>query len=194
MIEDDQALLAEWKYQGYTYDEIQEAFAKRGRHLSVRQLKYDMAALRKAWAEIRIKSIDGMVQEELARIQAMESLAWKKFYACTSTKNKETIEQAVPIGDDDGEPHLFWQDRKRIVVTEDSREDEKFWWKEINKLHEERRKLLGMYRTKIDVNAQVAHVVKGYVSWSPKGWDDQPAIESNVVQDGEYSELTDGDD
>jgi hypothetical protein len=193
----DQQVMVRMKHEGRTYEEIQE-FLKvhHGRNLSLRQLKYDMKKLRTRWAKQNMKELSGMVAEELARIEAMEGMAWKKFYACTGTRNKETIEQAVPmVKNEDGimVPDLgIWAAKKRVMVSEDSSEDERFWWGQVTYFQEERRKLLGLYRTKIEFKGEMAHKVKGYVGWTPQEWDAANQIEGEVAIEGQFEETDNG--
>jgi len=197
----DAKVLVEMIHQGLTYEDVQTFLYKTtGRKLSVRQLKYDMQAVRTRWAKQNMDELSKMHREELARLTAMEQLAWRKFYSCTGTRNKETIEQSVPMVKDEESGRMVpdygvWEGKKKVVVHEDSTEDERFWWGQIMLVQEKRRQLLGLYKTRIEVNGTIGHEVKGYVGWTPASWDD-PSAKPEVVDviEGDYRKLTDGSD
>lgn len=196
-------LLVELKHQGRTYEEARKIIKeKHGRELSVRQLKYDMREMRDIWAKQNVEEITQMRNEEIARVDAMERLAWQKFYACTGKHNRETIEQSGVVDKDaEGKPIRLkgeWEGRKRVIVTEDSTTDERFWWGQIMEVQRERRRLLRLYQTNVVIDANVTHAVKGYVGWSPAEWDAAqeeardkprgPEAGKSIVIDGHFQE------
>ena len=184
-------MMVSLKHQGWTYESILDEIERlSGRRLTVRQLRYDMAQVREDWASQNARQLTSMMNEELARIEAMEGIAWKNYYNSSGKKRKENLEEAIPMIKDDPDGPLRpdegnWTAMKRTTSVEDSTDDQRFWWTEITKLHEERRKLQGLYTKRISVESKVTHKVKGYVSWSPSGWD-------NAIEGGAVGQLEDG--
>ncbi len=163
----DRALIAEMKFRGMKDEEIVEELQKiTGTDVSRRQITYDVNKMRKEWQQSVQANFGAVMQREIERIDATESLIWQTMRDnAADGKTRHTIQK--------GE-----RGEVEISTVEKAGVDPRFI-AQILRCQEERRKLLGLYSPQqVDIHHEV--FVKGYVGVSPDDWPD--VIEGTVIR------------
>lgn len=137
-------------------------------HISRSQVTRDIGKLRDEWAEQRVDNMDFLVNRELARLDHLEARLWEVL-GISEKHRKEIIRSNAGDSEKD--------------IVEDLPPNPAIFDKIIS-VQKERRKLLGLYSTAVNLVQNIE--VKGYEVVSPDDWDDGRVVE------GSFSKLADG--
>lgn len=192
----DRALVATWLLQGYEQQEIADRlFEATGLRLSREQIKYDISKIRRDWMQKQESSYDALVNQELARLDALEAELWRAMRESAASKERRTIEEiARKVKDaaelDDTQYNLFVD---RVSTTIEKGQVNPAFFTQIMEVQKERRRLLGLYpatRMGLDIHKREEIIIKGYgrapqtgLIVSPDDWPDADVVE------GEFNEV-----
>lgn len=175
-LERDRARVLEMKLRGYTYEEIRQAlYNDFGTEVSLDQVKYDAKQIKAQMQEIHAKEMKTVLATEIERMNVLEREAWTQYRAAITigVKRGETIEYSK----DSDEPV------RRYERSDDDPSQAQFWFRQIRSIQMDRRKLLGMYVLRVDVNKRSEINTKHYVSFNPAT--DWPQLDSGPVVEGQ---------
>ena len=157
---------------------IKEEF---GYELTGAQLRLDIDAIQLGWIASANLNYDLMMNQELARLDALETELWKQLRKSAEPKVREVIDRLPrKIAEELTEEEVGYIIAK-VQSTKESGAINPVYFSRIIDVQKERRKLLGMYapkHTKVDLVHTVN--VKGYNIVSPDDWDD--AIEGKTIE------------
>lgn len=181
-LERDRARVLEMKLRGHTYEEIRQAlFREFGTEVSLDQVKYDAKQIKSQMKKIHAKEMKTVLATELERLNVLEREAWTQYRTSLTigVRRGETIEYAK----DSEEPS------RRYERSDDDPSQAQFWFRQIRSIQMDRRKLLGMYVLRVDVNKRSEINTKHYVSFNPvTDWPQLPGgdvIDGKIVDDEE---------
>lgn len=197
-IKRDRALIANWAAQQYNSDEMaQLLFQECGYKISSRQIRTDLRVVRKNWLEKQHDNYQLLINEELARCDALEREAWEAWRESRDGDEEilviEDLAKAVEISVRKGED--FERFNQRIKRTIKPKAPAVAFLQMIHAVQQDRRKLLGLYapgQLGVNINTRSEyHIIKSYKNVSPDDWD-EPEMDQDGVIEGEL--LPSGDE
>jgi len=173
------AVITHANLKGITSEEISELFfGQTGRSLEPRTIRMILMEQREKWQmEIR-RDTERFFNMELERINMMENEAWARYHSLGGYRRRKDVTQDVVGGEGDT------LSTTRVEEVDDPEMALK-WFREIEKLQRERRKLLNLEK-QINFTQNNLYAVKGYAGWTPDAWPDAPAISDGNTIDGFY--------
>ncbi len=155
---------------------IKEEF---GVELSMKSLNNDIDQIQMSWIATANLNYDMMINQELARLDALETELWKQLRKSAEPKVKEVIDR-LPMRGELTEEDIDYIISK-VQSTKESGAVNPVYFNRIIDVQKERRRLLGMYAPKkIEMDMRHTVNVKGYDIVSPDDWDD--VIEGKVIE------------
>ena len=185
--------ISELLLQHYTKSEIIEAISQEfGVTLTRRQLDADVQRIQSSWISSMNINYDLMINQELARLDSLESELWRQLRKSSEPKVREIIDRLPDTIKDGLSKENVEYIISRVQTHKETTPVNPVYFSRIIDVQKERRRLLGMYAPKRSEVAMHHTVeVKGYDVISPDDWDN--VVEGNVVKKVEKIEDTQKD-
>lgn len=178
--------ISELLLQHHTKSEIIEIMhIEFGINLTRKQLDGDITTIQRTWIHSANINYDFMINQEIARIDALEAELWRQLRRSAEPKVREIIDRLPnrdALSDEDVDFIVAKIQTQRETVPINP-----VYFTKIIDVQKERRRLLGMYApSRSEVSMHHVVEVKGYDVVSPDDWDD--VIEGKVIQKVEVIE------
>jgi hypothetical protein len=176
----DRQRVSELYYQGYKDDEISEILHQEtGIRLSPRQIRDDRTAILEQYWQRTMENMEAHMADALLRLEQLEREAWVSYRRTVSPEEELLVMEKIGKAGD-----LTPSMRQKITRSQSGSERH---LEIILKCIQERNRLHGLSRLRLDIKQETTHkvLVKGFVGISPDDWDavqDNQLTVSEVVQ------------
>lgn len=161
-----------------THKEIAEILTEEvGRHITERQVKYDLEILRRAWLESNRENFDTVMRKEEVRLDLLEAEAWDAWRRSQGHEETETLYFPNATEDDGGSDEEPGKAKFSRTLARKKQFGNPKILDTLLRIQQERRKLLGIYPTKESEAAKIAagttnqlNLTKVYYGVSPLSW------------------------
>lgn len=180
--------ISELLLQHYTKAEMKAIILEEfGIELSTYQLNRDIEHIQMSWIAQMTVNYDLLINQEIARLDALEAELWRQLRRSGESRIKEVIDRLPIRVKDNLEDEDVRYIISKIQTAKEGSQVNPIYFSRIIDVQKERRRLLGMYapkRTEVALHHTIE--VKGYDIVSPDDWDD--VIEGRIVHKIEANE------
>lgn len=180
--------ISELMLQHHTKNEIIEIINQEfGITLTRRQIQNDIKIIQESWLYSMNVNYDLLINQELARLDSLESELWRQLRSSAEPQVREIIDRFPPnFGEETTDEYVEFVITK-IQTQRQTMPINPAYFTKIIDVQKERRRLLGLYApTRAEVAMHHTVEVKGYDVISPDDWDN--VVEGKVVKKVEQIE------